>query len=119
VEEAWQEAQSGGCNEDLWLRLAEAREKQHPADAMRVYLRVGGQVAVRSTGNYGDAVHLLERAATAARSAEKCSEFEAELDALLKKYRLKRNFLKRVEQRKRHLVRQGEEQVEPGALKSQ
>jgi uncharacterized Zn finger protein len=119
VEEAWQEAQAGSCNEDLWLRLSEAREKQHPEDAMRVYLRVGEQVAIRSTGNYDDAVHLLERAATAARSAEKSGEFEAELEALLKKYRLKRNLLKRVEQRKSHLIRQAEKQVGAGALQSQ
>jgi hypothetical protein len=29
-ESAWREAQTGGCSDSLWLRLAAAREKEHP-----------------------------------------------------------------------------------------
>jgi len=103
IEMAWQEAHHGGCNENLWLRLAKAREQQHPEDAMNVYLRIGNEAVSRATGNYDDAVELLERAASAARFAEKSNHFETELDGLLKKFRLKRNFLKCVEKRRQFL----------------
>lgn len=105
AEEAWQEAQSGDCDERLWLRLAEAREKQHPEDAMGVYLRFGDQSVSRATGNYDEGVQLFERAAAAARAAELSGQFETKLDVLLEKYRKKRNFLKRVEQRRGFLYR--------------
>ena len=34
VDEAWEEASGGGCHGRLWMQLAAAREKQHPADAL-------------------------------------------------------------------------------------
>jgi uncharacterized Zn finger protein len=34
---AWAEAKHGGCYNDLWFQLAEAREKDHPEDAIAVY----------------------------------------------------------------------------------
>jgi hypothetical protein len=38
-EAAWREAQTGGCSDSLWLRLAAAREKEHPEDAGPIYLK--------------------------------------------------------------------------------
>src|SRR5208282_2250461 len=34
---AWAEAKHGGCCDSLWFQLAEAREKDHPEDAVAVY----------------------------------------------------------------------------------
>jgi hypothetical protein len=39
VDEAWQAAQHGGCSRPLWLELARARAKRHPADAMPILRR--------------------------------------------------------------------------------
>ncbi len=50
TEEAWQEAQAGGCRNDLWLRLAAKREIEHPEDAVSVYLRLGEQAIVHTQG---------------------------------------------------------------------
>ena len=62
AEAAWKEAQSGICHEKLWIRLAELRSKDHPADAIAVYRR---QVArlVQQTNNhaYGEAVTLIKK----------------------------------------------------------
>jgi hypothetical protein len=102
-EDAWKEALAGGCSEELWLRLAELRRKQHPGDAMAIYLRLGDKEILRASGNYNDGVALLERAAAAAQAAGKSGEFEPELDLLLKKHKLKRNLLKRVAERRRLL----------------
>jgi hypothetical protein len=38
VDSAWHEAEEGGCSNDLWLPLAAKRKKNHPADALHVYL---------------------------------------------------------------------------------
>lgn len=62
VEEAWREAAEGGCSDELWLRLAQAREAAHPDDALQVYLRLVDAILV-STGEraYAEAVRLLPR----------------------------------------------------------
>lgn len=104
AEAAWAEAKAGGCGERLWLRLAELRKKDHPADAKAVFLRLAEQaIANESGGKYDEAVHLLERAASAAQAMGKGGEFETELAALLVKYKIKRNFSKRVEVRRKLL----------------
>jgi len=102
-EDAWTEAQGGGCGEGLWLRLAKLREKQHPEDAQVIYLRLGEQSILRAMGDYDDGVALLERAASAAQASGKSWEFEVELDLLLKKYKAKRNLQKRAAERRRFL----------------
>jgi hypothetical protein len=37
--QAWDAAKQGGVTERVWLRLAAARESQHPMDAIPIYLR--------------------------------------------------------------------------------
>ena len=66
---AWREAAEGGCSETLWLQLAEAREKEHPADSVPIWRRRVEQLT--RDANYSDYVqaaealkklgHLLER----------------------------------------------------------
>jgi uncharacterized Zn finger protein len=106
AEEAWTEAQAGGCSDSLWLRLAKLREKQHPDDAKAIYLRLGEQAILQASGNYDDGVTLLERAAVAAQATGKSAEFEAELELLLKKFKAKRNLQKRAAERRRFLYLQ-------------
>jgi len=104
ADEAWAEAQSGGCDERLWLQLADLRKKNYPADAKAVFLRFAEQaIAKESGGKYDDAVHLLERAAAAAQVMGKSMQFHTELDALLLNYKVKRNLHKRVAVRREHL----------------
>jgi len=101
--DAWAEAQAGGCSDTLWLRLAELREKQQPADAKAIYVRLGEQSVLRASGNYDDGVALLERAAAQAHALGKSAEFEAELDLFLRKHKAKRNLQKRAAERRRFL----------------
>ncbi|MGA3082826.1 MAG: DUF6880 family protein [Terracidiphilus sp.] len=103
ADEAWAEAQAGGCGDTLWLHLAQLREKQHPADAAAIYLRLADQDILQATGNYDSGVALLERAAAAARSAGESAKYETEFDVLLKKYKAKRNLQKLVANRRRFL----------------
>jgi hypothetical protein len=103
VDDAWVEAKAGGCSQGLWMKLAGLRQKAHPADAMSVYLRLGEDAIGRSSGDYSEAVDLLEKAAAAARSAKLSAEFEAELAVLLLKFKAKRNLQKRAEERRKFL----------------
>lgn len=102
-EEAWQEAQAGGCSEGLWTKLAELRQKLHPEDARDIYFRQGEQTIHHSIGDYSQAVTLLENAALMAQAHGSGAEFEARLDALLLKCKAKRNLQKRVAERKKFL----------------
>ena len=61
VEEAWREAEAGGCDESLWLELAGRRKETHPEDALRVYHdRIEPTIARKTKADYEDAVGLIE-----------------------------------------------------------
>jgi uncharacterized Zn finger protein len=103
-EEAWVESQAGGCSDSLWLRLATVREKEHPEDAAPIYLKQAeAAVAATSNGRYEDAVGLLMKAASVMRGMNRGAEFIRHLEALRMKYKIKRNFIKLVEQKRRSL----------------
>jgi len=103
-ESAWREAQTGGCSDRLWLRLAAAREKANPEDAAPIYMKLAeAAVAATSNGRYEDSVDLLVKAATAMRRIDRSPEFVRQLDALRVKYKIKRNFIKQLEQKRKSL----------------
>ena len=103
-EEAWREAQEGGCSGSLWLRLADQREKQHPEDAAPVYLKhAEAAIAVIKNGRYEDPVDLLIKAASAMKRMDRGAEFLRSMEALRVKYKIKRNFIKLVEQNRKSL----------------
>ncbi|MBL0161464.1 MAG: SWIM zinc finger family protein [Bryobacterales bacterium] len=103
-ESAWREAQTGGCSDRLWLRLAAAREKANPEDAAPIYMKLAeAAVAATSNGRYEDSVGLLVKAATAMRRIDRSAEFVHQLDALRVKYKIKRNFIKQLEQKRKSL----------------
>jgi tetratricopeptide (TPR) repeat protein len=104
VEDAWQEALAGGCSDHLWLRLAALREDEHPEDAASIY-RMHAESAIDATsgGRYEEPVKFLIKAAAAMQRAGQSVEFTAQLEALQTKFKLKRNFLKRVEEKRKSL----------------
>lgn len=104
AEAAWREGQTGGCSDSLWLRVAVAREKLHPADAAPVYLRLAeASLAAISNGRYEDTVALLAKAASVMKCLDRSPEFVRQLDALRLKYKIKRNFIRLVEQKRKVL----------------
>lgn len=103
-EDAWREAGVGGCSDSLWLRLAAKREKEHPEDAAPVYLKYAeAGVAATSNGRYEDSVSLLAKAAAVMKRMDRSPEFVRHLEALRAKYKIKRNFIKLVEQKRKAL----------------
>jgi hypothetical protein len=104
IEAAWREAQAGGCSDGLWLQLAAKREEEHPADAAPIYLKQA-EAAVSATrnGHYEDAVGLLVKAAAVMKHIGESAEFVRSLEALRAKYKIKRNFIKLLEQKRKSL----------------
>jgi len=96
ADEAWREAERGGCSEDVWFELARAREREHPADAIPIYQRrIETSVASGSNRGYADAARLLERLselfARAGRGTDELALYVARLRA---RHARKRNFIK-------------------------
>lgn len=88
---AWQTAATAAediVGPDQWLRLAEAREADHPADAVLVYQRVVEHVlATTDRRAYQQAVRILKRAGAAARAAEQTDTFVVYLAELRERHR--------------------------------
>ncbi len=104
IEEAWQEAQAGGCSDALWLQLAAERERNQPADAASVYLRLGEESVTRtSDGRYEHGVALLERAAALMHGMGRSAEFQHCFDAIRQRLKSKRNLQKLAEARRHSL----------------
>lgn len=94
-EEAWQEAVKGGCGEDLWLQLAEIREKDHPADALKIYHdRIEPKIKETNNQAYEQAVVWIKEVKRLMSRLDRESEFEDYLTALRVNYKIKRNFIK-------------------------
>jgi hypothetical protein len=92
------------CSDALWLRLAVKRENEHPEDAAPIYLKYGeAGVAGTSNGRYEDPVNLLAKAAAVMKRLDRSAEFVRQLEGLRAKYKIKRNFIKLVEQKRNSL----------------
>ena len=103
-EGAWNEATAGGCSDGLWLRLAEAREKDHPAAAALVYFRLAESALVAATNSrYDESVRLLAKAAGVMKRLGRRDEAARQIEAMRLKYKAKRNFGKLLDQKAKAL----------------
>jgi len=88
---AWQTATAlsdPDLGDHAWLRLAEARQKTHPAQALPVYWRlIDSALQTADRRAYAAAVRLLKRARDAAKAADEIDAFEARLAALRERHR--------------------------------
>ena len=92
---AWQEAQLGGVPNNLWLRLAEARETDHPLDAIPVYQReVESLIAYKKNQTYSEAVRRMEHINVLFVRARQVEHFNAYVADVRSRHRAKRNLMK-------------------------
>ncbi len=88
---AWQAAAAPVAlelGELAWLRLAESRQKTHPAQALPVYWRlIDSTLETADRRAYAAAVRLLKRARDAATAGGEVGEFEARLLTLRDRHR--------------------------------
>jgi len=93
-EAAWQEAVAAGCREDLWMRLARIREKDHPADAMAVYQRqIDPIVNHKNNDAYREAAKLIRKIKQLMSRQDRETEFPEYLAAVRTAHKPKRNFM--------------------------
>ncbi len=94
-DEAWAEASVGGCRPDLWMRLAERREKTHPADALHVYQERLAPIITRGGQHaYQEAVALLTRIQALFERLGRRDEFAPYRAEVRAAHRQKRPFLR-------------------------
>jgi uncharacterized Zn finger protein len=88
---AWQTAMAlpdTDLGDHAWLRLAETRQKTHPAQALPVYWRlIDSTLQTADRRAYTAAVGLLTRARDAAKAGDEIDDFEARLAALREHHR--------------------------------
>ncbi len=93
-DEAWREAVEGGCSPGLWLKLAAAREGDHPEDAISVYRdRIEVLIHQKDKGAYREARDLILKVRDLMRRAGREPEFAAYLDSVRTAHRRKRNLM--------------------------
>jgi uncharacterized Zn finger protein len=88
---AWEIAQAtpnDDLGSDRWLRLAESREANHPADAVPVYERVADEILEKTDRRaYSAAVRVLKRARDAATAAGELPAFDQHIGGLRERHR--------------------------------
>ena len=87
---AWREAAGAELQADLWMTLAEARAKKHPADAIPVYQHYVEYLMSGRLGNrYEEAVRCLLQFAKLAARAGQYPQFERYLAEFRSNYKRK------------------------------
>jgi uncharacterized Zn finger protein len=101
AESAWQEAKAGDCSRSLWLKLAELRQRDHPADAIPIYTQAI-EPLIQETHNaaYANAVDLLNKVHHLMMRLNQQTEFLTYVDRLRQTYKAKRNFIALLNQQK-------------------
>ncbi len=99
AEAAWHEAQIGGCSDDLWLKLAGLRERDHPEDALAVYRnQIEPALSQKNSIAYREAVGFLRKIRELMNRTGQESEFAPYLESVRLAHKAKRNFIKLLEQ---------------------
>jgi len=95
AEQAWKEAQAGGCSDSLWLKLAATREDEHPEDAVSIYQpTVEKLIGQTNNDAYAEAVRRIVKIQNLMHRLDRQSEFEEWRSHLINTYKRKRNFVK-------------------------
>jgi uncharacterized Zn finger protein len=96
---AWQEAKTGGCSKQLWLKLADQRQQDRPEDALSIYMNEV-EPLIQQTNNtaYAQAVEFVKKSRSLMLRLEMRSQFDQYLRHLRDTYKAKRNFIKLLNQ---------------------
>lgn len=100
-EEAWQEANEGGCSRSLWLSLAQTREITHPVDAIHVYKEeVHRKIEPTSNGDYSESMIYLNKLRKIMSRTNQSDQFRGYVLQLRSEFKRKRNLIKLLDQHK-------------------
>ncbi len=92
------EAKTGGCGESLWFSIAQAREADHPEDAVAIYqARLDGIVKQANNHVYDQAAALITKLRKLMQRTKQEEEFTTWLDCVRVRHKAKRNFMRKLE----------------------
>jgi len=95
IDADWDEANRGSCSDHFWLKLAVAREKEHPSDAVPVYQRMVEPIIARMKNDaYEEATRMVKHIGELMRGLGKQAEFTSYLADLKLRHKPKRNLMK-------------------------
>jgi uncharacterized Zn finger protein len=95
VEAAWTEAKDRGCQDGLWLRLANVREADHPEEAISVYVKqLDRALQPAQQQAYEAAVSILRKVKPLKSRIGKDLEFVDLVRSVREKYKARRNLMK-------------------------
>lgn len=88
-------AEAHGCSDDLWMKLAEALEKTHPAEALQVYREsIEPLVDRKNNQAYKEAIARISKIRKLMGQVGRAAEFSEYLRELRARHKPKRNFIK-------------------------
>jgi uncharacterized Zn finger protein len=94
VNAAWREASVADCDSRVWMKLAKARETEHPADAIRVYEQFAERAAQAGTKDaYEEVVRYLRRAREVATRLGYPEKFRQYLAGFRERHKRKKKLL--------------------------
>lgn len=94
IDQAWDEAVDGGCNDSLWMKLAAERGKSHPTDALWVYEAFIDELTESADRtSYERIVALLKLTAPLMKQLGQVDEFSAMVDGLRETWKRRRSFI--------------------------
>ncbi len=101
VDEAWQVAADHGCDRQLWMSLARARERTHPQDAIGVYDReIDAAIDTKKAGGYREAVNLLSRTQRLYNTLGRPESFAAAVAGIRAEHGRKRSLMALLDQKR-------------------
>lgn len=93
-ETAWSAARDGGCSDHLWLRLAEARARDHPVESLAVYRNhIDRLLTEPGRYAYEQTVRLLHTMLAVYEQAGMDEDFHVVLVEIRATHRRKRNLM--------------------------
>lgn len=101
TELAWQEAKTGKCSKQLWLKLADQRQLDHPEDALSIYMNeIEPLIQQTNNGAYAQAIEFIKKARSLMLRLNLQDQYEQYTTHLRANYKNKRNFIKLLNQEK-------------------
>lgn len=97
-QEAWDEAMSGGCREELWLKLSDWREKSHPEECVPIWKkRVARLTRDANQGDYAPAAESLDKLGKLMERIGERQTFAAMMRAMRDDLKRRRSFIKELD----------------------
>lgn len=94
-EQAWIEAQAGGCRREQRLELARLREVEHPDDALPIWRdEIDREISAMNNQSYANAVATIERVCRLMSAVGRGEHFRPYVTGVREAHRRKRNLMK-------------------------